>query len=56
VHELDSAHEIVAHCKSGKRSAQALDFLRKAGFRKIYNLRGGIQSWSTEVDPSVPRY
>jgi adenylyltransferase/sulfurtransferase len=56
VHELDSAHEIVAHCKSGKRSAQAVDFLRRAGFRKIYNLRGGILSWSTEVDPTVPRY
>jgi len=56
VHELDSSHEIVAHCRSGKRSAEAVDFLRKAGFRKIYNLRGGILSWSTEVDPSVPRY
>jgi len=56
VHELDSAREIVAHCKSGKRSAQAVDFLRQAGFRKVYNLRGGILSWSTEVDPCVPRY
>jgi len=56
VHELDSAREIVAHCKSGKRSAQAVDFLRRAGFRKVYNLHGGILSWSTEVDPSVPRY
>ncbi|HTZ32536.1 MAG TPA: molybdopterin-synthase adenylyltransferase MoeB [Methylomirabilota bacterium] len=56
VHELDSAREIVAHCKSGKRSAQAVDFLRQAGFRKVSNLRGGILSWSTEVDPSVPRY
>src|SRR5208337_1108918 len=56
VHELDSSHEIVAHCRSGKRSAQAIDFLRKAGFRKVVNLRGGILSWSTEVDPSVPRY
>ena len=56
VHELDSSHEIVAHCRSGKRSAQAVDFLRKAGFRKIYNLRGGILSWSTEVDPTVARY
>jgi sulfur-carrier protein adenylyltransferase/sulfurtransferase len=56
VHELDSAREIVAHCKSGKRSAQAVDFLRQAGFRKISNLRGGILSWSTEVDPSVPKY
>jgi adenylyltransferase/sulfurtransferase len=56
VHELDSSHEIVAHCRSGKRSAQAVDFLRKAGFRKVQNLRGGILSWSTEVDPSVARY
>ena len=56
VHELDSAREIVAHCKSGKRSAQAVDFLRQAGFRKVANLHGGILSWSTEVDPSVPRY
>jgi len=56
VHELDSAREIVAHCKMGGRSAKAVDFLRQAGFRKIYNLRGGILSWSTEVDPSVPRY
>jgi adenylyltransferase/sulfurtransferase len=56
VHELDSSREIVAHCRSGKRSAEAVDFLRKAGFRKIHNLRGGILSWSTEVDPTVPRY
>jgi len=56
VHELDSSREIVAHCRSGKRSAQAVDFLRKAGFRKVVNLRGGILSWSTEVDPTVPRY
>ena len=55
-HELDSSREIIAHCRSGKRSAEAVDFLRKAGFRKILNLRGGILSWSTEVDPSVPRY
>jgi sulfur-carrier protein adenylyltransferase/sulfurtransferase len=55
-HELDSSREIVAHCRSGKRSAEAVDFLRKAGFRKIFNLRGGILSWSTEVDPTVPRY
>jgi len=56
VHELDSSQEIVAHCRSGKRSAEAIDFLRKAGFRKILNLRGGILAWSDEVDPSVPKY
>src|SRR6478609_3710687 len=56
VHELDSSQEIVAHCRSGKRSAEAVDFLRKAGFRKIHNLKGGILAWSDEVDPSVPKY
>ena len=56
VHELDSSREIIAHCRSGKRSAEAVDFLRKAGFRKILNLNGGILRWSDEVDPSVPKY
>src|SRR5579872_4960023 len=55
-HELDSSREIVAHCRSGKRSAEASEFLRKAGFRKIWNLKGGILAWSDEVDPSVPKY
>jgi adenylyltransferase/sulfurtransferase len=56
VHELDSSREIVAHCKSGKRSAQAVEFLRGAGFRKISSLKGGILAWSDEVDPTVPKY
>jgi adenylyltransferase/sulfurtransferase len=54
--ELDSSKEIVAHCRSGKRSAEAVDFLRNAGFKKIWNLKGGILAWSDEVDPSVPKY
>ncbi len=56
VNELDSSREIVAHCRSGKRSAEAAEFLHKAGFRKIWNLKGGILAWSDEVDPSVPKY
>jgi len=56
VHELDSSREIVAHCRSGKRSAEAVQFLQKAGFRKIWNLKGGILAWSDEVDPTVPKY
>ena len=56
VHELDSLREIVAHCRSGKRSAEAIEFLRKAGFRKMWNLKGGILAWSDEVDPSMPKY
>ena len=56
VHELDSAIEIVAHCKSGVRSAKACDFLRQAGFRKVKNMKGGIVAWSDKVDPRVPKY
>jgi adenylyltransferase/sulfurtransferase len=56
MHELNSADFIVAHCKSGVRSAKAVQLLHNAGFRKIKNLKGGILAWSTEVDPSVPRY
>jgi molybdopterin/thiamine biosynthesis adenylyltransferase/rhodanese-related sulfurtransferase len=56
VNELDSSREIVAHCRSGKRSADAVEFLRQAGFQKLWNLKGGILAWSDDVDPSVPKY
>jgi sulfur-carrier protein adenylyltransferase/sulfurtransferase len=56
VNELDSSREIVAHCRSGKRSAEAAEFLRNAGFRKIWNLKGGILAWADDVDPSMPKY
>jgi adenylyltransferase/sulfurtransferase len=56
VSELDSVRTIVAHCRSGMRSAQAVEFLRTAGFRKVWNLKGGILAWSDTVDPSVPKY
>jgi sulfur-carrier protein adenylyltransferase/sulfurtransferase len=56
VHELDSSREIVAHCRSGTRSAKAVDFLRQAGFRKVHNLSGGILAWADRVDPKMPKY
>src|ERR1700683_4653977 len=56
VNELDSSREIVAHCRSGKRSADAVNFLKQAGFRKIWNLKGGVLAWSDEVDRSMPKY
>ena len=56
VNELNSADEIVAHCKSGMRSAKAVDFLKQAGFKKVKNMKGGILAWSDKVDPSVPKY
>ncbi len=56
VHELDSARDIVAHCRSGARSAKAIEMLQQAGFRKLRNLQGGILAWSRDVDPSIPAY
>jgi molybdopterin/thiamine biosynthesis adenylyltransferase/rhodanese-related sulfurtransferase/molybdopterin converting factor small subunit len=56
ISELNSADEIVAHCKSGMRSAKAVDFLKQAGFRKVKNMKGGILAWSDKVDPTVPKY
>ena len=55
VNELDRDIEIVAHCKSGMRSAKAVDLLKKAGYR-ARNMKGGILAWSDKVDPSVPKY
>ena len=54
--ELDTSRELVLHCHHGQRSMRALEFLRQSGFRKLRNLRGGIDAWSKDVDPSVPRY
>ncbi|MBZ5648055.1 MAG: molybdopterin-synthase adenylyltransferase MoeB [Acidobacteriia bacterium] len=56
VHELDSSREIVAHCRSGVRSAKAVDFLRQAGFKKVKNLQGGILAWADKIDPKMPKY
>ncbi len=56
VNELNSADDIVVHCKSGMRSAKAVNFLQQAGFRKVKNLKGGILAWSDQIDPSVPKY
>ncbi len=56
VNELDTADEIVLYCKVGERSARGVDFLHELGFRKVKNLRGGIDAWIQLVDPSLPRY
>jgi adenylyltransferase/sulfurtransferase len=56
VHELDSSREIVAHCRSGVRSAKAVAFLQQAGFKKVHNLAGGILAWADRVDPRMPKY
>jgi adenylyltransferase/sulfurtransferase len=54
--ELDRAHEIVVHCKSGGRSLKAVALLRQHGFDRAVNLDGGILRWISEIDPSLPLY
>jgi sulfur-carrier protein adenylyltransferase/sulfurtransferase len=53
---FDSARDVVLYCKSGQRSAKAARQLQQAGFRRVWNLQGGILRWSEEIDPTVPRY
>jgi sulfur-carrier protein adenylyltransferase/sulfurtransferase len=54
--ELDPKEPMVVMCHSGGRSARAVGFLRKSGFPKAINLKGGIAAWSERVDPQVPKY
>jgi adenylyltransferase/sulfurtransferase len=55
VGELDKNREIVVHCKMGGRSQKAAEFLQQSGFN-VHNLAGGIQAWSEQIDPRVPKY
>ena len=54
--ELDRDETLAVHCKSGGRSARAVKLLREAGFQNVHNVKGGIDAWSEEIDPSVPKY
>ncbi|NTV65577.1 MAG: molybdenum cofactor biosynthesis protein MoeB, partial [Oscillochloris sp.] len=54
--ELDATQEIVVYCRSGVRSARAVELLRHTGFRRVRNLVGGILRWADDVDPSVAKY
>jgi rhodanese-related sulfurtransferase len=53
---LDRASELVVYCHLGTRSATAVEWLREQGFARARNLSGGIDRWSSEVDPSTRRY
>jgi rhodanese-related sulfurtransferase len=53
---LDPEAEIVFQCHTGVRSAYATSLARRRGFKRAFNLRGGIEAWSVLVDPTVPRY
>ncbi len=54
--ELPRDEELVVMCHHGGRSAQVSAALSQAGFQHVTNMEGGIDAWSREVDPRVPRY
>jgi adenylyltransferase/sulfurtransferase len=54
--EVPKDREVIVHCKSGMRSAKAVQFLREQGFTNVVNLQGGVLAWADRVDPSMPKY
>ena len=54
--ELDTAREMVVFCKGGTRSTRALELLVSTGFKKVKNLKGGINAWARDIDPKLPVY
>lgn len=54
--EIPRNREVIVYCHGGSRSMMVAAFLESRGFKSVANLAGGIDAWSVEVDPSVPRY
>ncbi len=54
--ELDPGETIVVMCHSGGRSRRVAEFLSDSGYAHVFNLAGGIDAWSLDIDSSVPRY
>ncbi len=53
---IDREQEIAVLCHHGNRSARAVQFMLRSGFRNVKNITGGIDSWSQRVDPGIRRY
>ena len=54
--EIDRARDVVVYCRSGARSGQVVAFLRRQGFDRVWNLRGGMLDWIDRVDPTQTKY
>ena len=54
--ELDALQAVAVLCHSGGRSAQVANYLAQAGFDHVANIVGGIDTWSLDIDDSIPRY
>ena len=56
LNELSEDNPLVVMCHSGGRSRRVSEFLLSSGFSSVFNLTGGIDAWSQEIDSSIPRY
>lgn len=57
IDKISSSKKVVVHCRSGARSAQAIEALKKKfGFDNLYNLKGGILAWANEIDTEMAKY
>lgn len=56
IDKISKDKQVVIHCRSGARSGAICQALEAAGFNNVYNLKGGIIAWSTEIDPSITKY
>jgi rhodanese-related sulfurtransferase len=56
LNELNPEAHIIIHCHAGGRSKRATDFLIQQGFKKVFNLKGGITAWANEIDHTLPKY
>lgn len=54
--KISKDKQVIIHCRSGARSGAICQALEANGFNNVYNLKGGIIAWSTEIDPSITKY
>jgi adenylyltransferase/sulfurtransferase len=54
--EVPTDKDVIVHCKSGVRSAKAVNLLREHGYTRVKNLKGGILDWIAKIDPSLSAY
>jgi rhodanese-related sulfurtransferase len=54
--EIPQDRDVVVYCHVGARSAQAAVWLKASGWTQVRSLAGGIDAWSQQVDPAIPRY
>ena len=56
VDEIPTDRDVVLVCHHGNRSQRVAQWLEQAGYTRLFNLRGGVESWATDVEPTMPRY